>query len=212
MTENIFLLGILTMTFYMAVAKRITALINGFRMQSAVLFMYTLFLATTEKSTELYIVAGLLFLSKVIFIPYFLRRIVLRIKVNENLGLYANTAVSLFAALALTYLAALFTGQDLSAHGKAHESFLTVSIAVILIGLFLMIFRMKALAQIIGLMVMENGLFLAAAAVSGGMPFFVEIAIFFDIFVCVIILGVFIYKINKVFTHIDADKMNRLKG
>ena len=44
------------------------------------------------------------------------------------------------------------------------------------------------------------------------MPFFVEIAIFFDIFVCVIILGMFVYKINKVFTHIDVSKMQELKG
>jgi hydrogenase-4 component E len=75
-----------------------------------------------------------------------------------------------------------------------------------------MIFRMKALAQVIGLLVMENGLFLAAAGVSGGMPFFVEIAIFFDVFLCVIILGMFIYRINSLFTHIDVDKLTKLKG
>jgi hydrogenase-4 component E len=75
-----------------------------------------------------------------------------------------------------------------------------------------MIFHRKALTQIIGLLVMENGLFLAASAVSGGMPFFVEIAIFFDVFVCVIILGVFVYKINSLFTHIDVNKLTQLKG
>jgi hydrogenase-4 component E len=88
----------------------------------------------------------------------------------------------------------------------------TVSLSVTMVGMFIMIFRMKALAQVIGLMAMENGLFLAAATVSGGMPFFVEIAIFFDIFVCVIISGVFVYRINKLFTHIDVSKLRELRG
>jgi hydrogenase-4 component E len=75
-----------------------------------------------------------------------------------------------------------------------------------------MISRITALAQIIGLLVMENGLFLLASAVSGGMPFFVEIAIFFDVFVSVVIMGFFIYRINKFFTHIDVNKLSNLKG
>jgi len=61
-------------------------------------------------------------------------------------------------------------------------------------------------------LVMENGLFLLAATVSGGMPFFVEIAIFFDVFVSVLIMGFFVYRINKLFTHIDVNKLSRLKG
>jgi hydrogenase-4 component E len=80
-----------------------------------------------------------------------------------------------------------------------------------MIGLFIMIFRMKALSQVIGFLVMENGLFLVASAVSGGMPFFVEIAIFMDVFVSVVIFGIFIYRINKLFTHIDVSKLNTLR-
>jgi hydrogenase-4 component E len=75
-----------------------------------------------------------------------------------------------------------------------------------------MVFRMKAIAQIVGLLVMENGLFLIANAVSGGMPFFVEIAIFFDVFVSVLIMAFFMQRINKLFTHIDVNKLSRLKG
>ena len=44
------------------------------------------------------------------------------------------------------------------------------------------------------------------------MPFFVEIAIFFDVFVSVLIMGFFVYRINKLFTHIDVNKLSRLKG
>ena len=206
MLINIFLFCIIMMAFAMVAAKRVTALINGFRVQSFFLFLLMFVLAYRSDSTELYIVATLLFLIKVILIPRSLHRTVERIKVNEDLGLSANPAVSIFAAMILTYLAYAFTGMI-----TGIPAFF-VSISITLIGVFIMIFRMKALAQIVGLLVMENGIFLAAASISGGMPFIVEIAIFFDVFLAVIILGIFVYKINSLFTHIDVDKLTELKG
>ena len=114
--------------------------------------------------------------------------------------------------LFFVYLSYIFTDRIVCvAEGIEHGAF-SVSLSVILMGMFIMIFRIKAIAQIVGLLVTENGLFLAAASVSGGMPFFVEIAVFFDIFLCVIILGLFVYKINKAFTHIDVHRLNGLKG
>ena len=206
MLINIFLFSILMMALAMVAAKRLTALINGFRAQSFFLFLLMFMLAYRADSAELYIVAALLFLIKVILIPRLLRRMVKRIKVGEDLGLSVNPTVSIFAAIVLAYLAYAFTGMI-----TGIPAFF-VSISITLIGVFIMIFRMKALAQIVGLLVMENGMFLAAASVSGGMPFIVEIAIFFDVFLAVIILGIFVYKINSLFTHIDVDKLTELKG
>jgi len=206
MLINIFLFLILMMAFAMVAAKRLTALIDGFRAQSFFLFLLMFVLAYRAGSTELYVVAALLFLIKVILIPRMLHRVVKRIKVGEDLGLSVNPTVSIFAAIVLAYLAYAFTGMI-----TGIPAFF-VSISITLIGVFIMIFRMKALAQIVGLLVMENGAFLAAASVSGGMPFIVEIAIFFDVFLAVMILGIFVYKINSLFTHIDVDKLTELKG
>jgi Hydrogenase 4 membrane component (E) len=212
MLAYLLLLGILVSAFFMVSAKRIGALINGFSAQALFLFMITVYAAAREKSLELYIIAGLLFVIKVLLIPVYLRRIVKRIKVNEDLGLFLNPSVSLFVAAGLVYLAYLFAGRFVRIANNAENSAFVVSISIVLIGIFIMVFRMKALAQMVGLLVMENGLFLLAATISGGMPFFVEIAIFFDIFLCVIILEIFVYKINKLFTHIDVDKLTELKG
>ena len=212
MITYLFLLGILISAFFMVSAKRIGALINGFSIQAAFLFLITIFAAVKEKSLELYVIAALLFLIKIILIPAFLRRIVKRIKINEDLGLFLNPSVSVFIAAGLVYMAYLFAGKFVAIANNTESSAFIVSISIVLIGIFIMVFRMKALAQIIGILVMENGLFLLAATISGGMPFFVEIAIFFDIFLCVIILEIFVYKINKLFTHIDVDKLTELKG
>ncbi len=196
----------------MVIAKRFTSLARGFALQSFFLFLYTLILAVREREIQLYIVAGLLFIFKVVLIPHFLNRIARKIKINENLGLFVNTQLSLVLILAGTYASWSFSRMLVPAQDSGTGIVLTAAFTIILSGMFLMIFRMKALSQIVGLLLMENGIFLAASAVSGGMPFFVEMAIFLDVLLSVIILNVFVYRINKMFTHIDAAKLNKLKG
>ena len=210
--QAIVLFAVLFSTYLMVIAKRMPALIRSFRYQSFCLFLATFIIALPGHRLNLYIIAGLILVLKVSLIPYLLYRIIKRIKANEDLGLSINPQLSLLWALGFTYLSWIFTAHLLAPSNQAQASMLAIAFFVVLAGIFLMIFRMTALAQIIGLLTMENGLFLLASTVAGGMPFFVEIAIFFDVFVSVIIMGLFVYRINRLFTHIDVTKLSRLKG
>jgi hydrogenase-4 component E len=149
---------------------------------------------------------------KVIFVPLLLNRMIKRLKTSQDLGLFVNAQLSLLWVLVFAYLSWRFARMVIPDAAGQPVILFAVSFSVTLVGMFLMASRMTALAQIVGILVMENGLFLLASSVAGGMPFFVEIAIFFDVFVSVIILGVFVYRINKLFTHIDVNKLSRLKG
>ncbi|MFA5275392.1 MAG: hypothetical protein WC417_00660 [Candidatus Omnitrophota bacterium] len=206
------LFAVLVLTYLMVIAKRIPALIRGFRYQSFFLFLATLLAAFNEKQVDLYLVSGLIILIKVFLIPYFLNRTAKKINVDENLGLFVNSQLSLCSALMLTYCSWMLSGNLGFGRGSLQLAAVSVALSVIFIGAFLMISRMKAFAQVIGILVMENGIFLFASSVSGGMPFFVEIAIFFDVFISVIIMGIFVFRINKLFTHIDVNKLSQLKG
>ena len=210
--QGIILFTVLSSTYLMVIAKRMSALIRSFRYQSFCLFALTFMMAQEEHRPDLYIIAGLLFVLKVSLIPHLLYRIIRRIKANEDLGLFINPQLSLVWALAFTCLSWIFTVNFIAPSNEIQTGILAIAFFIVLTGIFLMIFRMTALAQIIGLLAMENGLFLLASTVSGGMPFFVEIAIFFDVFVSVLIMGFFVYRINKLFTHIDVNKLSRLKG
>jgi hydrogenase-4 component E len=210
--QGIILFVLLACTYLMVIAKRIPALIRSFRYQSLCLFIITLIVALTQRQPELYVIASLLFGLKVLLIPYLLYRIIARIKVSEDLGLFINPQLSLLWALAFTYLSWIFASYLVSVNNATLTVTLAIAFFVVSSGIFLMVLRMTALSQIIGLLVMENGLFLLASTVSGGMPFFVEIAIFFDVFVSVLIMAFFVYRINKLFTHIDVNKLSRLKG
>ena len=208
---QVLLLGIIMMSYFMVISKRISSLIGAFRCQALFLFLATLFMAVKNKNAELYIVAGLILLLKVILIPNLLSKMMRKLKMDQGIGLFLNPLVSLLTAVFLTYISYIFTTRIVVFQDSAQALSFAVSLSVAMTGLFIMIFRMKALSQAIGFLVMENGLFLAASAVSGGMPFFAEIAIFMDVFVSVIIFGVFIYRINKLFTHIDVSKLNTLR-
>jgi hydrogenase-4 component E len=210
--ELIIILGLLASAFAMVFSKRLSTLIGNFSMQSFFLSLFSFVEAIKGGHIELYLIAVLVFVLKVVVIPRILLNIVEEIKANENLGFFINPQLSLVVALALTYCSWLFSGMIFVNQGVLVKIYGAVSFSTISLGLFIMVFRIKALAQIVGLLTMENGIFLLASSVSGGTPFIVEMAIFFDVFVGVVILGVFVYRINRLFVSIDVSKLNRLRG
>lgn len=203
--EIYLIFGILASAFAMLEAKRLSSLIGAFRLQALLLGALTFM-------EGMYAIAGLLLIIKVAAIPYILLRIIRSVKASENPGFFISPMVSVLVGLALSYFCWIFANQVFPGQELLFKVSGTVAFGLILIGAFIMIFRLKALAQIIGLMVIENGIFLLASATAGGMPFVVEAAVFFDVFVSVVILGVFVYRINSLFTSVDVQKLNRLKG
>jgi hydrogenase-4 component E len=75
-----------------------------------------------------------------------------------------------------------------------------------------MITRRKAITQVIGLLFMENGLFLAGFALTYGMPLIIELGVLFDMLMGVIILGIFAVQIKRTFTSSNLDNLTILKG
>jgi hydrogenase-4 component E len=89
---------------------------------------------------------------------------------------------------------------------------LAVAISLFLIGFFMMINRRKALTQVLALLSLENGLFLAAISLTYGMPLIVELGISFDVLVAVMVLGILVYRIRESFESMDVSKLRRLRG
>jgi hydrogenase-4 component E len=88
-----------------------------------------------------------------------------------------------------------------------------VAITLLLTGFFLMFNRRKAITQVLALLTVENGVMLAAVALTTyGMPLVVELGIFFDVMVAVMVLGLLVYRIRETFSSMDVSKLNELKG
>jgi hydrogenase-4 component E len=88
-----------------------------------------------------------------------------------------------------------------------------VAIAIVLIGFFLLINRRRAITQVLALLCLENGLFLSAISLTAeGMPLVVELGVFFDLFIAVMVLGILVYRIRATFASTDVERLNRLRG
>ena len=125
--------------------------------------------------------------------------------------LLVNIPASLLISGGLAIVAYYIT-EPMIAHGTViTRNCLAISLAVVLIGFFVMISRRKAITQVMGLLMMENGLFLAAISLTYGMPMIVEIGVFFDILVGALIMGVFAFRINRTFETIDTGILKRLR-
>lgn len=195
----------------MAYVRRISTAIFLFAAQCAVLTSLILALAFVHRSPEAYIVAGIVFLVKVVAIPFALFRIVDRLNAPRDVASSTTSAQSVFIAVGLILLSFFAVRPYVQSLG-VEEEMLAASVALILVGAFLMVSRKKALMQVVGLLVLENGIFLAALTTTFGMPLVIEIGIVFDLLMGVFLMGLFVFRIRDTFDHLDVSKLRRLRG
>lgn len=203
--------GILLTAIAMNALKRLESCVNAYTFNSWLLSSLIAIVAFMVGEMHLYIASIVTILSKGILIPMFLRKIVRQMKITHDVDPYISNALSLTISgiLVAVVYASLKEGIFVTGFSK---NVLQISIAVILIGLFIMITRRKAITQVIGLLFMENGLFLAGFSLTFGMPTIIELGVLFDMLMGVIILGIFAVQIKRVFSSSDLDKLTILKG
>jgi hydrogenase-4 component E len=204
--------ALLLLTAFAALgARRVTDYINAFAVQSVVLALVAGVVGYYTGSAHLYAVAILTLLIKAIVITAILRTVASLMRAQRELGPYLNLPESLLAGSLLTLLA-FFASPTVIAPGTfLNEPPLAVSVAVVLIALFILSTRRHALAQVVGLLMIENGLFSGAIAIAYGMPLIVEFGILFDILVAVIVLGLLVTLIQRQGLAVDTAELRRLK-
>jgi hydrogenase-4 component E len=164
---------------------------------------------------ELYIVAILTATFRGLLLPYLILRIIRRMGVHREvlviLQVSSTLVIGAFAvvfALAVAYR----IGEALNLGGTIAVLALTVMLSMKLIGFLMLSVRHEALSQILGLLVLENGVFLGAQILVPGMPLLIEIVILFDLLIIVACFGVLVrYLISHVGTTSSLD-LKRLVG
>jgi hydrogenase-4 component E len=206
--------AILVTAFLVVSSRSLVFYIRLFALQSFFLGTVALLVVLGYGETHILIAAVLTIAIKAIAIPVVLSRVIERIHVRKEVDFSINIPASLLLCGGMVILADSVAHSILDARGAdapAVSRVLSVSIAMMLIGLFIMTTRKKAITQIVGLLTMENGVFLSGLSITYGMPLIVEVGIFFDILVAVLILGVFIFRINKTFESISVDSLRSLR-
>ena len=96
-------------------------------------------------------------------------------------------------------------------HGDAPALLVPVSLATVLIGFLIIVTRKKMITQVVGYLMMENGIFVFGMSLAREMPVVVAFGILLDVLVGVFVFGIVIYHISEAFDHMDADVLSELK-
>lgn len=208
------LLGaLLLLTTFATVAARLLAgAIQAYAIQSFVLCLVAVVVGYFTGNPDLYIVAVLTVIVKCGAIAWILRTAANRLHMQREVRPYLNIPASLLVCALLTLLA-YFSSPAVVAPGTfLNEPSLAISIAMVLIGLFILSSRRHAIAQVIGLLTIENGLFSGAIAIAYGMPLIVEFGILFDVLIAVIVMSLLVTLIQRELITSDTADLRRLRG
>jgi len=204
--------ALLLLTCFAIIAqRRLSACVDLFALQSVFLAVTAALVAFLTGAHHIYIAAALTVVIKVIVLPRILKAVIERLNVTRELVLNINIPSSLLICGALVILAFYITQPIISLGFLLTQDSLAIALAIVLIGFFMMIARKKAVTQVIGFLVIENGLFLGATAAAYGMPLIVELGVFFDILVAGLIIGVYAHRLQDTFDSVDTSKLTGLK-
>jgi hydrogenase-4 component E len=204
--------GMLVTAYLMVGQKALFTAIRLFGVQSLFLAVVAATIALSETRHELFVMAGLTLALKAVLIPWFLMRVIDRIGIHREIEPLLNVPTSLLICIGLTVVGyRVSTRFPEGTSGVAHH-LIGVALSLLLIGLFLMVTRKKAITQILALLTVENAVFLVAVGATPGMPFVVELGISFDVILAVLTLGVLVHRIVDRFESMDVSRLSKLKG
>jgi hydrogenase-4 component E len=144
-----------------------------------------------------------------IVLPWFLmwaiREAAVRREVEPLVGFIAS---QLLGALAVALAFAIASRLPLP--GVQHALLVPVSLATLMIGFIVLTTRRKALTQVVGYLILENGIYLFGLTHAERVPFLIEVGVLLDIFVGVFIMGIVVFHINREFDSLDSTRLREL--
>jgi len=207
---------ILFSSFVLISNKRIKSYVKTFRLQSVLIAVTVGIMGVKslleEGKFDILVVCLIIIALKVIYIPKLLNKTYGNVEYKVEKDFFFNIPILILVCCGLVVFV-YFSVSNISGLNEGHINLQVVnSFSLVLIGFLFMISRKKAIGQIIGFLVMENGIFVTAIFSTHGMPFIVDIGIFIDMLTAVLIMGVMVIQINEKFESININKLKNLKG
>ena len=203
--------GLLLLTAVGALWRRqLSALIGLLTLQGVALTAIAVLLAVEHRSTEAIAVAVGVGLLKAGLVPWMLRRVLARVPEARETQPLVNVATSLLAAAGLTLLAYAAARPLVALAPSASARATPIGIAVVLLGFFLAATRQRAISQIVGVLLIDNGIAAVAFLATGGVPLIVELGVSADLGLAVLVLQILTTRLHDAFGAVDLDELREL--
>ena len=212
---NDMIMVILLLSVLLSLASnRLVALVKIMALQGVMVSLLPLLLEHHSRMGS----GGLIFFQVMIlikggFIPALLYVALKRVAIKREIEPIIGYHASLFIGL-IVILLSIFISEKLHVSlASGSELLLTTAITTMAAGFFLMMSRRKAITQVIGYLMLENGIYLVGTALTrhSHTVYVIEFGVLLDLLVAVMIMGIILNNINHAFDDIDTDLLNRLK-
>ncbi|HVX69608.1 MAG TPA: hydrogenase [Mycobacteriales bacterium] len=210
-SDTIAVLVLLT-EFAMLRAALLRAQLRLYAAQSLMLSALAIVVAASRHVPELYVLAGLSFVLKVLVVPWVVTRLLrdtsTEIAGSGALGVASEVLVALVAAAF-----GFFAIGALNIQSRVlPKTALSLAFAVVLVAFVLIIVRSDLISQAVGFFSLENGVSLASLVVASGLPLILEVAFLFDLLVAVVIFGVLARVTHGRSGTMSTSMLNALRG
>jgi hydrogenase-4 component E len=211
-TANTVAVIVLLLEFLMLRSALLRAQVRLYAAQSAAISVVAVVIAAGGHLPELYALAGLSFVLKVVIVP----TVVLRLMRDSSAEISGSGALGVASEVILSILVAAFgffvVGSLHIGSAVLPSAALSLSVAVVLVAFMLMIVRRDVVSQAVGFFSLENGVSLASLVVAAGLPLILEVAFLFDLLVAVVVFGVIMRTHHGRTRSLSTVDLTRLRG
>jgi hydrogenase-4 component E len=201
----------LALNFVALGVSRIRGLINAVAFQGILLGLLPLFVPQHEISLRNILLIVVTILLKGFIIPTFLVRAIREADIQHEVRPIISYMGSLLLGALGTGLALVFSYTLPLARQDTDMLIVPASLATVWTGFLLLTARRKAITQVLGYLVLENGIFLFGLLLLEAMPFLVEVGVLLDLFTGVFVMGIIIHHISREFASISTEYLTELK-
>jgi hydrogenase-4 component E len=207
--SNLCLLLVILINFFALGSSRLAACIHAIALQGGILALLPL-LAHGFSGHTLLLAAGA-FSLKGVLIPWLLLRAMREVHIRREMEPLIGFVPTMLAGALATAGAFIFADLLPLAAGHQGGLFIPTSLATLLTGFLLLVSRRKAITQVVGYLILENGIFIFGILLAEAMPLMVEAGVLLDLLVGVFVMGIVIDQINREFSTLDTEQLSALK-
>ncbi len=192
-------------------SSRLSACIQLTAAQGVLLALLPLELPEHTEWVRVVALMAIILVVKGFAFPALLSRTLRTAHVRHEVVPIVGYVASLLFGIVILCLSFWISSRLTLPHPSASPLVLPLALATTLIGMFLIVTRRTALMQVIGYLVLENGIYIFGVTLAHDEPLLVEMGILLDVFVAVFVMGIAIFHINREFDHIDVNQLTSLK-
>jgi hydrogenase-4 component E len=200
----------LTLNFVALGVSRIRGVINAVAAQGILLGILALFVHPDIGLRGVLLVC-LTIALKGFVIPKFLVHAMREANIQHEVKPVVGYMSSLLLGALGTGLALVFSYSLPLATDHKHSLLVPASLSTVWTGFLMLTTRRKAIMQVLGYLLLENGIFLFGLLLLEAMPFLVEAGVLLDLFTGVFVMGIIIHHISREFTSISTEYLSELK-